>query len=128
MAGPGRSGPSGEERGLVLIGPFLTRAEAARLAGVPRDQIAHRPDLVRIGGRWTEEVYLAWQFDQHGVRSDIGRVVTDLAGHCPGVVIADWMTRPNPELQEATPLAWLLAKRDPQAVARAAKRLLEAMH
>ena len=46
----------------VLQGPFLTRAEAAVRAGVDAAHISHRPDLLRLDGRWLEEVYFAFQF------------------------------------------------------------------
>ena len=43
----------------VLIGPFLTRSEAARADGVSRVEIEHRTDLLRLGGTLAEEVYFS---------------------------------------------------------------------
>lgn len=90
---------------IVLQGPFLTRSQAARRSGAKKAELPDRPDLLHIGGRWTEEVYFAFQFDHHGIRPDIGRVVTALKGRWEDEVIADWLVRPNTKLVGATPLA-----------------------
>ena len=85
-------------------GPFLTRLEAARLAGVSTRQIVERPDLLRLGGTHLEEVYHAFQFDRSGVREDLASVVRDLKRRFDDVAIADWLVRPNPSLGGVTPL------------------------
>lgn len=91
----------------VLLGPFLTRGQAARRAGVVAATLCHRPDLLRINGRCLGECYFAFQFDQQGVRPDVGRVVRALHGRLEDVAIADWLVRPNHLLQESSPLGWM---------------------
>jgi hypothetical protein len=91
----------------VLQGPFLTRARAGRLAGVPGWVIAHRPDLLAIRSRWLQEAYFAFQFDDTGVRHDVGRVVQHLKGRVSDIDIADWLVRPNHALHGLTPLRYL---------------------
>ncbi len=89
---------------LVLQGPFLTRAQAARRARVPAPLLVHRPDLLRVGGRWLQEAYFAFQFDADGVRPELGYVVQNLNGTSTDVEIADWLVRPNRSLDNSTPL------------------------
>ena len=92
---------------LLLQGPFLTRTEAARRAGVPARLLLHRPDLLRVGGSWLQEVYFDFQFDQNGVRPEIGRVVQSLKPQRSDVVIGDWLVRPNRSFGHASPLRYL---------------------
>jgi hypothetical protein len=92
---------------LVLQGPFLTRAQAARRAGVSAQVLVHRPDLLKVGGGWLQEVYFEFQFDPDGVRRDLGRVVQSLKPQRSDVVIGDWLVRPNRSLGHATPLRYL---------------------
>lgn len=92
---------------VVLQGPFLTRSQAAHRSGLPKAELPDRPDLLRLGGKWTEEVYFDFQFDDHGIRRDIGRVVSAVRGHREDEVIADWLVRANTHLSGATPLAVL---------------------
>ena len=94
----------------INVGHFLTRDDAARRAHIPPEELSHRPDLLRIGGRWLEEVYFAFQFDERGIRRDIGNVVRSLRGEFDDIEIADWLARPNPDLGEATPLQWCQRK------------------
>ena len=91
---------------LVLLGPFLTRAEAARRAGLSSKEVRARPDLLRIGGRWLEEVYFAFQFDDGGIRRGIGGAVLSMRGYLDDETIADWLIRPNLDLAAETPLRW----------------------
>mgnify|MGYP001820043467 CR=1 FL=1 len=77
---------------------------AAHRAGVSADVLTRRPDLLRFGGRRLEEVYFAFQFDEHGVRPDVGRVVQTLKATSDDVDIADWLVRPNRELGLSRPL------------------------
>ena len=93
--------------GLILQGPFLTRAEAGRRAGLPGRHISHRPDLLRAGGRTYKEAYFALQFDETGIRDDIGRIVLALRGRITDVAIADWLVRGSPALEGMSPLSWL---------------------
>ena len=92
---------------LLLQGPFLTRTEAAHRAGVPARLLEHRPDLLRVGGSWLQEVYFEFQFDRDGVRPEIGRVVQSLKPQRSDVVIGDWLVRPNRSFGHASPLRYL---------------------
>ena len=92
---------------LVLQGPFLTRAQAARRAGVPAQLLVHRPDLLKVGGSWLQEVYFEFQFDPDGVRPELGRVVQSLKPKRSDVVIGDWLARSNRSLGHASPLRFL---------------------
>jgi hypothetical protein len=88
----------------VLQGPFLTRAQASRRAGVPGRILVHRPDLLSISSRWLQEAYFAFQFDDHGVRPDVGSAVLHLKGRFSDIDIADWLVRANALLYGAAPL------------------------
>ena len=91
----------------ILMGPFLTRAEVARRAGVSADEIRHRPDLMHVGGETYKEAYFAFQFDRKGIRDDVGRLVLALRGRIDDSTIADWLIRSNPVLNSVSPLSWL---------------------
>ena len=58
----------------VLMGPFLTRVEAARAAGMSPLDLVVRRDVLRIGGRSLEEVYFAFQFTSSGLRADVAGI------------------------------------------------------
>ncbi len=110
--------------GSVLIGPFLTRTEAARAAGVAPLDLVVRRDVLRIGGRSLEEVYFAFQFHKGGgVRGDVSSVVDKLADEWDHMTIAHWMGRPNSKLDSLSPLAWLDGGRDVAHVVDAAAYL-----
>lgn len=100
----------------LLVGPFLTRSEAAAIAGVPPAQLRHRPDLVKIGGRQLPEVYCRFQFDSGGIRRDIGVVVLAMHGRFDDLTIADWLVRTNPALLGESPLDRLNRTRSPAGV------------
>ncbi|MDF1595659.1 MAG: hypothetical protein P1T08_06140 [Acidimicrobiia bacterium] len=91
----------------VLVGPFLTRNEAARRAGLAARELPLRLDLLRIGGRGRHEAYFAFQFDSTGIRRDLGSVVLLLRGSSDDLTIADWLVKKNLALLEASPLTWL---------------------
>lgn len=91
----------------VLQGPFLTRDTASRRGHVPAGLITHRPDLLRLGGRWLQEVYFAFQFDREGVRADVGSVVQAMKRRHSDQAIAEWLVAPNPELGLVGPLDYL---------------------
>jgi len=91
----------------ILQGPFLTRAQAARRARVPAVVLAHRPDLLRLGGDWLQEVYFSFQFDENGVVPEVGAVVQALKGEHSDLEIADWLVRPSHLLRSSTPLGFL---------------------
>ena len=93
--------------GPVLVGHFLTRRQVARRVAIDSEEVVQRPDLLRIGGTWLEEVYFAFQFDTSGVRQSLGVVVAHLRHVFDDESIADWLVRPNGELSSTTPLAWL---------------------
>ena len=93
--------------GLILQGPFLTRAQAGVRAGLPSRHISHRPDLLRAGGRTYKEAYFALQFDETGIRDDIGRIVLALRGRITDPAIADWLVRGSSALDGMSPLSWL---------------------
>ncbi len=102
--------------GRVLLGPFLTRADAAERAGLAPAAIRLRPDLIHIGGRLLPEVYCRFQFGSTGIRRDIGTVVLAMRGICDDLTIADWLVRPNPALHGDTPLAQLNRTHTPARV------------
>ncbi len=104
----------------ILVGHFLTREEAALRACVPTEELIHRPDLLRIGGVWLEEVYFEFQFDGSGIRAGLASVVGQLKGYFDDLTIADWLARPNPVLSGTTPLRWVAASRDDDMLAKAA--------
>jgi len=104
----------------VLLGPFLTRREAAQRARLPVRFLEHRHDLLRLGGRRLPEVYPAFQFDDAGVSPNVARVVARLK-ECHGdLEICEWLTCPQPELGDATPLDFLLTGHSPEVVLAAA--------
>jgi hypothetical protein len=85
----------------------LTRAQAARRARVPSGLVLHRPDLLRVEGRWLQEAYFAFQFDRQGVRPELGALVQDLKREYADIAIADWLVRPSQLLGYSTPLKYL---------------------
>jgi hypothetical protein len=66
-----------------------------------------RPDLLRIGGRWLEEVYFEFQFDESGINRELGSLIQTLRRDFDDLVVADWLVRPNEALSGATPLGAL---------------------
>jgi hypothetical protein len=82
--------------------------------------VVYRPDLLRVGGDWLQEVYFEFQFDDDGVRPDIGLVVQRLRGLCPDVEIGAWLVRPSPALGRSSPLRYLNAGGDVERVIAAA--------
>ena len=105
----------------VMIGPCLTRAQAAGRAGVDILEVQQRPDLLRLSGTWLQETYFAFQFDESGIRSDLGSVVQSLKGRFDDPEIADWLGRPNPLLESYSPLSWLGSGRTAARVDSAAR-------
>ncbi|MGD2052248.1 MAG: hypothetical protein PVI35_07215 [Acidimicrobiia bacterium] len=106
---------------VVLTGHFWTRGEAARRAVMSTHELQIHPGLIRLGGTWLEEVYCAFQFDEHGVRDDIASVVEILARRLDPAAVADWIVRPNPDLATLSPLNWLNGGRSPEAVRKVAR-------
>ncbi len=102
----------------VLPGPFLTRTQAARRAGVPPAELAALPGAVRLAGPWdVEEVYPAFQFARSGgflpglpgVVSTVGAVLADRD-------LVGWLLEPWPELGGRSVVEWLTAGRPAAAV------------
>ena len=108
--------------GLVFLGPFLTRSEAARRAGISARELAARPDLLRLGGTWLEEVYFEFQFERQGIRRSLSDVVITLRGRVGDEAIADWLVRPSSLLSSETPLRWAEQGRDQAQLLEAARR------
>ncbi len=106
----------------ILQGPFLTRDEASLRSHVPVRFLAHRPDLLHIGGRSLPEVYFAFQFDHHGVRPEFACVVEHLKKTYADREICEWLATPQPELGFATPISFLNGGGDPDLVIEAAVR------
>lgn len=98
----------------------MSREMAARRAGVSCDEVRQRPDLLRIGGRWLPEVYFAFQFDDMGIKRDLGSVVLQLRRSYDDVEIADWLARPNRMLDRLSPLRWSASGRGGQKLGVAA--------
>jgi len=88
----------------VFQGSFLTRGQAVHRSGIPAHVLTHRPDLLRLGGRWLQEVYFEFQFDAHGINHDLSRIVRTLKADYDDIEIADWLARANPSLNNHTPL------------------------
>jgi hypothetical protein len=106
----------------VFLGHFLTRHDAARRAGITCREIPQRPDLLRIGGRYLEEVYFEFQFDDSGVKADLGSLVSKLHRDFSDVEIADWLAHPNALLNGYTPLQWRASGRNGRRLVEAAAR------
>jgi len=106
----------------ILQGPFLTRSQAARRARVPAAVLANRPDLLRLGGNWLQEVYFSFQFDETGVVPEVGAVVQALKGEHSDLEIADWLVRPSHLLSSSTPLGFLRSGGEVDRVIAAADR------
>jgi hypothetical protein len=98
---------NGVVQGPVLVGHFLTRRQVAYRVAIDSREVMQRPDLLRIGGTWLEEVYFAFQFDTSGVRQSLGVVVANLRRVFDDEFIADWLVQPHGALNSTTPLAWL---------------------
>jgi hypothetical protein len=104
----------------ILVGHFLLRSEAAQRAGISKDELIQRPDLLRIGGTWLEEVYFEFQFDQSGIRRNLATMVRELRGSFDDLVIAEWLASPNEVLAGATPLRRALAGAPASVLSKAA--------
>ncbi|MGZ8754694.1 MAG: hypothetical protein ACXW15_05850 [Acidimicrobiia bacterium] len=117
-----------EEHEIVLVGPFLTRDEATHDLGCDDECLLHRDDVLRIGARLSQEVYPAFQFEDHHVRVDIAAVVEMLIGNdVTGAVISDWLVHSNQDLDGTTPLSWLNRRLSVETVLEAARRSLPSL-
>jgi len=94
---------------LVLQGPFLTRAQAARRSGLAADLLPDRPDLLHIRSSFCQEAYFAFQFDDHGIRPDVAHVVRVMRTRADELTVADWLVRSNPALAGTSPLSYIRA-------------------
>lgn len=93
----------------ILVGHFLTREDAAERVGITPEEVMQRPDLLRVGGLFLDEVYFAFQFEGRTIRHDLGSVVRFLRTRFDDETVADWLARPNPTLGHMTPLRWVKA-------------------
>lgn len=107
---------------VVLRGPFLTRAQAARLACVHSRSLPLRPDLLSVGGTWLEEVYFEFQFDSTGIIHNVSAVVRDLKQTSDDEDIASWLVASHASLNGVSPLTFLRAGGTESAVLEAARR------
>ncbi len=78
---------------IILKGPFLDRATAARRSGIEPRELRIRPDVLKIGGRHLPEVYFAFQFDEDGLRPDVAGLVRRLRSEFDDEEIADYVAR-----------------------------------
>ena len=78
---------------IILQGPFLDRTDAARRSGIAPSELPFRPDVLKLGGTWLEEVYFSFQFEEHGLRPEMGRVVRALRKEYDDEEIADYLVR-----------------------------------
>ena len=104
------------------MGPFLTRADAAARAGRHSRPVRLRPDLLRISSDWLPEAYFDFQFDDDGVRVELGDLVQSLKRDHDDISIADWLARPHPHLNTLSPLGWLEAGNKPRRITEAAEQ------
>mgnify|MGYP001823594503 FL=1 len=111
---------------VVLVGPFWTRSETAAYLGISPNELRARVDVLRIEGRWLEETYPALQFSDHEVRFEVAAVVDFVGAELPGTAVADWLTRPNPELGALTPLQWFDSGQDVNVALHVAQSDVEA--
>lgn len=96
----------------VLPGPFLTRDQAARRAGIPPADLAALPGAVRLAGPWgLEEVYPAFQFAGGGFLPGLPTVVAAVGGALAGRALVGWLLEPLAELGGRTVVEWLAAGR-----------------
>ena len=91
----------------ILQGPFHTRDEAARLAGVSAAELAAMAGTISIDGPLSlEEVYPAFQFaPSGGFVTGLTEVVVALG--TPGRAAAEWLIAPQQALGARSPLEWL---------------------
>ncbi len=113
---------------IVLVGPFWTRSQAADDLGCSDTCLLDRSDVLRIGARLSQEVYPAFQFQQHQVRGDIAGITQLMLQHdVTGAVISDWFVRSHPDLGGSTPLQWLDHGRPERTVAKTARASISAL-
>jgi hypothetical protein len=91
-----------------LHGHSLTRDEVAQRTGLAPAEVASSPNLVRFGGRWSQETYPAAQFDASGAPAPgIADLTAAVAGLLPPGDVAAFVTTPLAALGGRTPIAWL---------------------
>ena len=109
----------------VLRDSALTVAEAATRLGVDPSRVRHRLAQRRLTG-WkdgTGWLLPAWQFADDRALPGLAAVLAALPDDQPPLVVAAFMTTPQPDLQLATPRQWLATGGDPSRVARLAATL-----
>lgn len=113
----------------VLRDSALTVTAAAGVVGVDTSRIRHRLSAGRLAG-WKDRGgwrLPAWQFVSGGVLPGLETVLAAVPEDQPPLVIAAFMTTPQPDLRvedrPATPRQWLLAGGAPSRVAALAATL-----
>ena len=97
--------------GFILSGHHWTRDFAAQHLGVQPSTLASRSDLLKIGGRWLEEVYPTVQFAPDGLNESVTGIVARLSDDLDPSCVCDWLARPNSKLSGSTPVEWVTAGR-----------------
>lgn len=117
-----------EQPEIILVGPFWTRLEATEDLGCTDACLLGRDDVLRIGARFSQEVYPAFQFDHHHVRADVADIVELLLRNdVTGAVISNWLVHANPDLGGETPLRWLDRGQSEEEVLDSARRSIPAL-
>jgi hypothetical protein len=117
-----------EQREIVLVGPFWTRSETTEDLGCTEECLLGRHDVLRIGARFSQEVYPTFQFDHHHVRADVADIVELLLRKdVTGAVISDWLVHANPDLDGESPLQWLDRGQPEEEVLDSARRSVPAL-
>lgn len=93
--------------GFTVSGHHWTRGFTAQHLGVAPATLASRSDLLRIGGRWLEEVYPDIQFSADGVNENVTGIVSCLSDDLDASMVCDWLMRPSVKLSGATPVEWI---------------------
>ena len=93
--------------GFTLSGHHWTRDFAAQHLGVQPSTLASRSDLLKIGGRWLEEVYPTVQFAPEGLNEGVAGIVGHLSDDLDPSCVCDWLGRPNVKLSGSTPIEWV---------------------
>ena len=105
--------------GVTLVGPFWTRRQVAAHLGITIGEVRRQPILLRVVGALSvEEVYPSLQFDESGVRREVGFLARLLKRRVTDVEACDWLLRPRRRLDNRSPIAWLAADGDVDRVVR----------
>ncbi|MBA2576681.1 MAG: DUF2384 domain-containing protein [Euzebyaceae bacterium] len=103
------------------IGPFLATRDVARLLGVSRQAVAKRADLLAIATGSGRLAYPTFQFAGRRVLPGLGDVIAQFDHFAETLTVASWLTSPNADLGQRSPVD-ALRDDDIGAVVAAAKR------